>query len=272
MAEKKVQQKAPTQELQIELLRRSHTTFHILGSSPFIYNAMSAKAKEVLLFPEAGKKTMADKQANIKHDPIAEFRDSVYYSPGDGPSRLVIPAAMFKKAAMNAALDTPDAKKTQIGRLMWVDGINIDFYGIPHLLMSVVRSADMNRTPDIRTRAIVPFWACKVTVYYAEPALKQNRVANILANAGDFIGIGDFRQEKGAGNFGRFSLVGEDDPTWAQIVKKAGRVEQDKALANALPYDTESERMLSWFLEEAKRRERKVTEAGNATYAFGGKR
>jgi hypothetical protein len=27
--------------------------------------------------------------------------------------------------------------------------------------MTPVRSADMNRTPDVRTRAILPEWACK---------------------------------------------------------------------------------------------------------------
>ncbi len=42
--------------------------------------------------------------------------------------------------------------------------------------MSVVRSADIGKTPDIRTRAILPAWAARITVTYVTPKLTANAV------------------------------------------------------------------------------------------------
>ena len=92
----------------------------ILGESPLIFNRMAEKAKRELLLPK-GKKTAADRAQSIKHDPIAEFRASVYQRKGDGPTRLIFPAPAFKGAMASAALETPGAKKAQIGRLAWVE-------------------------------------------------------------------------------------------------------------------------------------------------------
>ena len=66
-----------------------------------------------------------------------------------------------------AAIDVPgNAAKTQIGRLTTVEGAYVPVYGIPKLMMSTVRSKDMNRTPDIRTRAIQEQWACVIKISY----------------------------------------------------------------------------------------------------------
>lgn len=82
-----------------------------------------------------------------------------------------------------------------------------DIYGVPRLYMAGVRSSDMKRTPDIRTRAILPEWACRVSVKYAMPALTHQAVANLLASGGMCSGIGDGRVEKGHLNFGLFRVA-----------------------------------------------------------------
>ena len=94
-----------------------------------------------------------------------------------------------------AALDLPGARKAQIGRLVQVkEGTYRDLipiYGEPQLLMSVTRSADMNRTPDIRSRCIIPNWAAQITISFVLPTLRETAVVNLLAAAGITAGVGD---------------------------------------------------------------------------------
>jgi len=116
----------------------------------------------------------------------------------------------------------------------------------------------MNKTPDVRTRAIVPEWACKLSVTYVKPILREQAVVNLLAAAGIMRGVGDWRPEKGAGNYGQFELVGKDDARFKAIVKAGGRAAQDAALADPECYDPESAELLTWFTDEAGRRGFKV--------------
>ena len=224
--------------------------FAILGSTPLIYNRMAEKAKRTLLLGGT-KKTTADKAANLKHDPIQEFRDSVYRAEGGNtPTRLVFPAPAFKGAMATAALDLPGTKRAEIGRLVWVDGHSVNVWGTPKLLMSVVRSADINRTPDIRTRAIVQEWACFVRIKFVRPKLNETSLANLMAAAGITAGVGDFRQEKGKGNYGQFRLVSPDDADFVRIVETGGRQAQEEALEKCETHDAESAEMLEWYSAE----------------------
>jgi|HubBroStandDraft_6_1064221.scaffolds.fasta_scaffold00056_27 hypothetical protein len=244
-----------TESLEISVLDISQgkIEFCILGNSPLIFNAMSAKAKHELLLPK-GRKTAADKAANLKHIPIDEYRNSTYRSTDSKAlTRLMFPAPGFKRAMATAALDLPGAKRTEIGRLTWVEGQQIGIYGVPKLLMSVVRSADIAKTPDIRTRAILPQWACSIVVNFVRPKLQPGAVSKLLAAAGITVGVGDFRQEKGAGSFGQFRLVEPDNPDFKRILKEGGRVAQDEALKNPECYDLESEELLGWYNEEIAR-------------------
>lgn len=231
-------------------------TVAILGATPLIYNAMSAKVRQGLLLPR--KKTKAEQAQTLKHDPPQEFRSSVYRAK-DGPTLLSFPAVAFKRALASAALDTGSAKRTQIDRLCWALGEHVPVYGVPQLRMDVVRSADINKTPDIRTRACLPEWACTLTLAYVSPALTEKTIIDLLASAGMIRGIGDFRQEKGAGNYGQFRIVGIDDPDYLRVVSEGGRAAQQAALDEPVAYDPESEELLLWWHEEAARRGRTPT-------------
>jgi len=249
--------------VQIQVLQISQDSVHyrVVGNTPLIYNRMAQKAMHTLLLGGT-KKTAADKAANLKHNPIEEYRSSVYRNTGDTcATRLALPSPAFKGAMGTAALDMPGAKKSEVGRLVWVDGTQVDLYGIPQLFMSVVRSADMNRTPDIRTRAIVPHWACEVTVNYAKPKLTVAVVTQLMAAAGIISGVGDFRQEKGKGNYGQFRLADFDDAEYAQIVEVGGREAQDAALLRPDPYDDETLELLDFYSAEVLRLGRGKREA-----------
>lgn len=252
-----MKQPANTGEIVIQQVHEGVMTFNILGTSPLICNRLAQKAWFELLAPI--KKTAADKAANMKHDPIAEFR-AAPYRMRDPKAETVIAVlpSMFKGAMETAALDMPGTKKTQIGRLVSVPWDNMPVFGIPKVFMAITRSADMNRTPDVRTRLILPEWACRLTVRFQKPILREQSIANLLGAAGRLSGIGDWRQEKGAGAFGAFTLVGDDDKEFQRIVKTGGRAAQQAALDEPEAYDDQTSEMLAWFDVEMKRRGFKV--------------
>lgn len=247
---------AAKKEAEIDVLKVDHgrLDFCILGTTPIVLNRMSEKAMHELLMPK-GKKTAADKASTLKHDPIAEFRASPYTDPDEGaPTFITHLSTAFKGSLKSAALDLPGANKSQIGRLTWVDGERVGIYGIPKLFMSVTRSADMNRTPDIRTRAIIPEWAARISVSFVRPILREQVVANLLASAGIIQGVGDWRPGKGSGTYGQFNLVSADDPKFMHVLKHGGRAAQIAAMDSPEPYDRESSEMLDWFKVESNRR------------------
>lgn len=244
-------------EISIAEIVEGEMHFCILGTSPLICNRMAQKAWFELLAPR--KKTAADKASNLKHDPIEEFRASPYrMADPDAPTALALLPTMFKKGMGTAALDTPGAKKAQIGRLVSVQWDAMPVWGVPRVFMAITRSADMNRTPDVRTRAILPEWACRLTVRFQKPILREQSVANLLASAGRLSGVGDWRQEKGSGSYGAFRLVSEGDPDFVRITSTQGRAAQQHALDNPEPYDDETSEMLAWFNVEMNRRGFKV--------------
>ena len=174
----------------------THTIqLNILGTRPIIMNRLAEKAKQELLMPK-GRKTAAEKAGSLKHNPVEEFRSSPYtLSDANEPTLLAFPVAAFKKGMMAAALRIPGVKKTEIAQLLWAEGDLTPIYGLPEMFMGIVRSADMNRTPDVRTRAIVPKWAARIAITYVSPILNEKSVVNLIVAAGQLCGVGDWRPE-----------------------------------------------------------------------------
>jgi len=238
-------------EISVMEVSQQKVDYCVLGTTPIILNRMSEKVKNELLFPK-GRKSSAERARSLKHNPFQEFKDSPYrLSDESAPTLLAHLATAFKKAIAGTALDIPGATKAQLSRLMWVEGEKVPLYGIPKLFMSVTRSADMNKTPDVRTRAIIPEWACYLTVSFATPMLKETVVSNLLAAAGQIQGVGDWRPEKGSGTFGQFALVEESNKDFQRILKEGNRQAQIDAMEACEPYDIDTEELLSWFVAEA---------------------
>ena len=250
----------PVAEETLDVLdvQHGHIDACVLGTQPgYIHNRMSQKVNHDLLFPRP-KRNATERATTMKHNPLAEYRASPYQlSDPNEPTLLALKAASFKKAMMAAALDLPGTKKAQIGRLVSVNGELLPIYGVPQLLMAVVRSADMNRTPDIRTRAIMPRWACRLRITFVQPLMKAQGVVRLLAAAGLYIGVGDGRNEKGALTHGGWRLVEPTDPEFLQVVNEGGRLAQAEAIDHPEPYDDETAELLSWFDAEVLRRQMK---------------
>ena len=112
----------------------------------------------------------------------------------------------------------------------------------------------MNHTPDIRTRAILTDWCCSVNVKFCVPTLNAQAISRLFETAGNIIGIGDYRQEKGKGNYGQFHIDFEGESK--AIMSKFGIKEQDKAIESPDFYDVETQSLYKWFVEEKQRRGR----------------
>lgn len=226
-----------------------NATFCVLGRTPLIINRMSEKAKHDLMGVKS-KVSVSERNSTLKHDPPAEFRASVHTSP-TGPTRLVFPSAAFKGAMATAAIEAGGMAKTSVNRLCYVEGEAVALFGVPEMFSCIVRTPDIKRTPDVRTRAILREWACFINVRYVKSCISGQALANLLIWAGEIIGVGEFRQEKGKGNYGTFSLVDPTDPKFQSIVAGGGRQAQDDALAAAMPYNDETAELLAWFNVEA---------------------
>ncbi|MEM0143271.1 MAG: hypothetical protein QXL94_04895 [Candidatus Parvarchaeum sp.] len=247
-----VRKKTETQEIIIPEITKAQVSVNIVGTSPLIINSITDKAKRELLLPVS--KSEKIKSSEPKHDPYTEFQNAPY-TLKKGPTLLAMPALAIKKAMMTAALDIPSTSKSAIGRLVYVVGDMLNVYGVPEMLISVVRLAGIERTPDIRTRVIVPRWACiGIKIEFVTPFIKPNSIFNLVYAAGNTAGIGDWRPEKGSGSYGQFVTVNDDDPELISIVNSGGREAQIKAMKNPKPYDEETEKWYEWAQSELRNR------------------
>ena len=246
--------KAEAGTLHIDALKQGRVTLKLIGATPFYFNAMSAKAKRTLLIG-GGKKTAAEKK-ELKHDPEVEYYDSVYRLP-DGPTLLGFPAPGVKGAMATAALETPGVTKSSVQRLIFLPEQKIKMWGKPYLKMDVVRSADMAKTPDVRTRAFLPRWCAEVDIAFVQPTLSTHSIVSLLQNAGTIVGTGDFRQEKGRGSYGTFAVAGDDLGEWQSYwdeVTQEGRDVQQYALENPECADDDTAELMALLEEERQRR------------------
>lgn len=246
--------KAEAGTLQIDALKQGRVNLRLIGTTPMYMNSMSIKAKRDLLIG-GGRKTAAEKK-DIKHDPENEFRASAH-KKATGETLLCFPAPGVKSAMATAALETPGVTKSSVQRLIFLPEQKIQIWGKPFLKMDVVRSADMNRTPDIRSRCYLPRWVAEIDIAFTMPTLSAHAIISLLSNAGAIVGLGDFRQEKGRGSFGTFAVAGDElgewQEYWDSVTKEARDVQQD-AMDNPEFADDDTVELMEILEEERQKR------------------
>jgi hypothetical protein len=258
MAKKNDQDSGPLDVIELVMKRLELSA---LGYTPMIMNRFDFKAQQQLLLPSP-KKNAAERATTLKHDPVAEFRGAIYKNRNPKePAAIHLPVNAFAKAIAAAAIDIPGATRSQIERLTSVTTVNINLFGVPRLFTTMVRNSDPRRTPDMRTRAIFPEWACTITIQYVANLIKDRSIANLMAAAGGIIGIGDWRPQKG-GSYGKFEVVSPENKLFKEICKKQGRVAQLAAMETPVCFDEDTESLLAWFTHEVKRRQMHVPSDG----------
>jgi hypothetical protein len=252
MAMKKVEKE---QILEFSILERGEIEVFLIGTSPILLNRLSEKARHELLLPK-GRKTETEKKTSLKHDPLEEYRASCYRDKDPkGPTEIQLVACSIKHAMASVALDMPTSlEKTKLERLITAPEERIALYGVPMLHMDAVKQSGKTRAPDIRTRAIIPHWACHLRIQYLMPILNEKETVKLLQLAGFIRGIGEKRPGKGAGNFGTWEAVKSSDPKYLAIMKNGGRKAQLAALETPDFYDQESRELFEWYNETTKAR------------------
>jgi hypothetical protein len=236
-------------------IRMNEVGFCVLGQSPMIMHRYLLKAWQELLLPSR-RKTAAERDRALKHDPFAEFRGAVYRNRDSNTASLIhVPHGAFHGALASAAIDIPGATKAKMERLTSITDVTVELFGIPHIFCAMVRNSDQNRTPDVRTRPIFPEWACRVTIQYVKDLLTERAIGNLFGAAGTIVGIGDWRPQKG-GPYGRWRVVQENNADFRRIIGKQGRNAQVAALQSPSYYDDDTKELLEWFQQEIRVRER----------------
>jgi hypothetical protein len=235
-------------------MRPQVLTVCLLGQTPLIFNRQSEKARRGLLYP-SGPKTKGEKATTLKHEPLEEFRASPYINRDEDEASLFhFPSGAFKKAIASAAVDMPGIARSQINRLCSVATTQISIFGKPYLKADMVRQAGMSRTPDVRFRCCLKQWACSLDISFMGALISGEELSLLVGAAGLIIGIGDYRVEKGAGDFGQFRVVDRQNKAWLSIIANQGRTAQVAAMENVVYYDDETESLVEWFYDESARR------------------
>ncbi len=240
-------------EIHVPVLTQGVAKLRIIGTTPMFQNRMANKAMHSLLV--GSKKKTAVEKALIKHNPPEEYRNSAERL-NEGPTALGLRVVAVKAAMCTAALETAGITKTSSQRLLFMPGDLTPLYGTPQLRMDIVRSADINKTPDVRTRCYIPKWGAEIEIKYITPQLSIASVVALLCNAGVLVGVGDFRQEKGKGSFGSFRVLGEGqkDDEWDDLVSNHGREVQLAALADPEFANADTAELMEFYESEVIRR------------------
>jgi len=228
---------------------------NIIGESPLIMHRFSFKARQQLLLPPQ-KMNAAAKAANIKHNPLQEYRECFYRNRDDTePTLFHMPVSMLQAAIASAAMDMPGIAKAEAKRWISVIGLNnapaqLNVYGKPEMYTTMVRNSGIGSAPDVRTRPIFRKWALKdVIITFKSDPLTGLQVGSLINAAGKIIGCGDWRPQKG-GMMGRFRTCQSDDPEFLQLTENEGRPVQQAAYAQPGYFDEDTEEINVWLKQE----------------------
>lgn len=190
----------------------------LIGDSPLIVHAWSAKAKREMLDKQM-KKAKSAKEAK---DPVADFEASMYRLADGGYG---FPSVAFKNAAVTAGTSVAGLTKIQARQAFHILGEDADIAGAfegSKSRVNLVRieggspamREDMVRvgmgTADLRYRPEFADWWAKVLVRYNTNVLSESQILNLLNVAGFAVGIGEWRPEKD-GQYGLFHVATERD-------------------------------------------------------------
>ena len=171
------------------------------GLTPLIMHKWSEKAKREI-WQKQQKKAKVGKDPR---DPEKEMRDAIYVRH-DG--RYGFPAVGFKAAMVRAAKGMDGLSMIDVQTRVFVFSHDYDdlvlIVGEPTLREDMVRL--QRSVADIRFRPEFKQWRALIRMRVNVDLLSLEQALNMLTLAGNFVGIGEWRPEKG-GQFGLFELI-----------------------------------------------------------------
>lgn len=185
------------QVVELKPINIERAVVELVGDSPLIVHAWSAKAKKEMLDKQM-KKAKGPKQAK---DPEADYEACFYRLPDNSPG---FPTIAFKGAAVSAAGRFADGMKmTEVRGSFHIEGELVEVEGEPSMREDMVRVG--MGTADIRYRPEFKQWKVKLPIRYNADAISLEQIVNLFNMAGFGVGVGEWRPEKD-GLFGMFHV------------------------------------------------------------------
>jgi len=181
----------------------------LVGDSPLIVHAWSAKAIQMMLDNQMKK----PKQAKEAKNPFLDFVDSLYWMsqrPAEPTEADVaagtfgFPCVAFKAAAVGACRFSDGIKMTEARGAFHVDGELARIESAPPVMRQDMVRVGMG-TADVRFRGEFTTWATTLSVTYNAKSLSPEQIVNLFNLAGFGVGVGEWRPEKD-GSYGRFHV------------------------------------------------------------------
>lgn len=199
--------------VQISKIAEETILVPIIGDSPLIMHAFSAKAKRQMLDAMQGRR--APKQAK---DPEAEYESAFYrlkakrgrVAASKARAKYGLPADAFKQATVGAARFYGKAvTMTALKQFIFIHGeagddgrALVPIIGEPEMREDVVR---VGQGTDLRYRPEFWPWEATLTVTYFSQAITHDSVISLIGAGGVAVGVGEWRPEKN-GTFGRYRI------------------------------------------------------------------
>lgn len=170
----------------------------IVGDSPLICHAWSAKARQEMLDKQMGK-------ARGKKEPKSPDQDyqGAFYRLENGKPGF--PTIAFKSAAVGASRQIEGLTMVFLRGAFHTIGELVEIEGVPQMREDMVRVG--MGTADIRYRPEFPTWAVNLRVRLNTRAMTMEQLIHLFNQGGFSSGIGEWRPEKD-GAFGMFHVEG----------------------------------------------------------------
>lgn len=207
---------AKSKSVQIAAPNIQRAVFKIRGTSPYVQNKFSHKARQIMMDKQAAGSTAKKGVKRTPKDFEACCKEATYITETGGYG---IPCGAFR-AAMISACRTVDFKMTHAKLALFVEGnahdatdIGTDLVAItkgkPKRFEAMVRND--SGVADIRSRPMWQAgWEASLTIRFDGDMFTLDDVTNLLARAGAQIGVGEGRADSkgscGVG-WGFFELV-----------------------------------------------------------------
>lgn len=202
--------KAEAQLITISAPKFKTLLLEIEGIAPFMQAKFSAKTRQEMMSKMMAGSTAKSKKTREARDFDEDFRQAQHISE-DG--WVGIPAAAFRNACIDACRMV-GFKMTHAKMSIFVEADGFDetdgtplvklIAGEPEKIEMAVRNA--TGVADIRVRPMWRKWGAKIRIRFDEDQFTQQDVVNLLARAGQQVGVGEGRPYSRSSNGLGFGL------------------------------------------------------------------
>lgn len=195
----------------------------IIGLSPLVLHAWSQKARLKMLASQQVESGTRAKVPREKRDPVADYEGARYVVRSGKEEWDGCPAVAFKGALVGACRQVAGLAMTDARRMIFVryDGVThylsphsckteiglVRIYGEPEMREDTARNSDGGT--DLRFRPQYWPWEAMLHIEFNAARLSADAIVSLVAMAGAFEGVGEWRpgsKESNTGQFGRWKL------------------------------------------------------------------